>query len=108
MLALDGKVRTLDSNAPPFGVLPLFPYVTASVTLNPGELMAIYSDGVSEAEHTREFFGEEGLQKALEEIDADDPKDVRAGVVSRILAFVGDEPRADDITLILVRRARAS
>jgi sigma-B regulation protein RsbU (phosphoserine phosphatase) len=106
MLVVDGQLRMLDSNAPPFGVLPMFPYVTASVLLHPGELMAIYSDGVSEAEHAKEFFGEEGLQKALSEITVDHPKDVRAEVVSRILAFVGDEPRADDITLILVRRDR--
>ena len=55
-LLLGDQLRELESTGVPFGILPDFRYASASVQLRPAELLAIFSDGVPEAQHGEEFF----------------------------------------------------
>ncbi len=104
-LLKDGRLRQLESTGVPFGVLPDFAYAAQSVQLEPGELVALYSDGVSEAQHGNELFGDPRVRELLvAEGGAPDLGALRETILSRVRAFVGDEPRSDDITLVLIRR----
>lgn len=102
-----GAVRELPSNGIPFGVLPAFAYTAATATLAPGEMLALFSDGIPEAQRGDEFFDEERLRDTLSELcGAPVIGDVRSGLLERVDAFLAGAPRTDDVTLMLIRREK--
>jgi sigma-B regulation protein RsbU (phosphoserine phosphatase) len=105
MLLCDGALRELESNSVPFGVVPEFPYAAATVTLKPGEVFALFTDGITEAQRGEELYGEERLRVALrEEGAAADLAALRRRMLERVDEFLAGEPRTDDLTLLLIRR----
>jgi sigma-B regulation protein RsbU (phosphoserine phosphatase) len=105
-LVREGRLTQLESTGIPFGVLPNFPYDCARVTLEPGDLLAIFSDGIPEAQNGDEFFDFDRLSAVLrEQGDVADLEVARRNVLARVEAFVNGAPRTDDITLVLMRRA---
>jgi serine phosphatase RsbU (regulator of sigma subunit) len=104
-LLANGAVRELASTGVPLGVLPEFSYATESVNLAPGELLAVFSDGIPEAQRGDEFFQEQRLSRIL--LDADRTmslEDLSRRVIDEVDAFLAGEARGDDITLMLLRR----
>jgi len=70
-----------------------------------GDLMLLYSDGLTEAQnHAGEFFGEERLHRLLGDIDGD-PQAVVDRVISEIGAFTAGADPYDDITVVAARWA---
>ena len=104
-LVLEGRAQELESTGVPFGMLPEFHYAAASATLRPGELLALFSDGLTESQRGEEFFDPERLRRALLEGERDPLEALRRRVLERIEEFTQGAPRTDDITLVLVRRA---
>ncbi len=103
-----GATRALESNGVPFGLLDEFRYDAVTTEVRPGEMLALFSDGIPEAQRGEEFFGDERLHESLAEAaDAPDLSDVRRNVVARLDAFLGDVRRSDDVTLLLIRRETA-
>ncbi len=101
----DGEVREHPSTGIPFGILEDFPYQTETLQLQRGELLALFSDGIPEAQHGPEFFDDERVRETLAAASRQGPLDkVRAHVIDAVAAFVADSPRADDITLMMIRR----
>jgi phosphoserine phosphatase RsbU/P len=105
LLLHGGSIRPLESNGVPFGVLPGFTYDTRTAEIPPGALLAIFSDGIPEAQCGLEMFEDARLcEVLLEAAAAPDLADVRRAVLARLDAFLGDAPRSDDVTLLLIRR----
>jgi len=78
---------------------------SASTTLNPGDFLLFYTDGVVEAQNEQdEFFGEEQfLQIARENKNA--PADViHAHLMEKLHTFVGSAAQFDDITMLTIKR----
>jgi len=78
--------------------------VESSLALGPGDLLVLFTDGISEAmnEHA-DFFGETRLVELLEE-HADLPfEELRERILREIDAFVGGAPQHDDMTMILLK-----
>lgn len=101
-----GGVRTLEAGGVPVGILPEYPFEAGETRLERGDLLALFSDGIPEAKRDEEFFDDERLVAALrEEAHRPDLAGVGEAVVSRVDAFLGEAPRSDDVTLVLVRRA---
>jgi len=106
MLAAAGTFRELESTGVPFGVVPDFPYQSATVELAPGEMMAIFTDGIPEAQRGEELYDEDRLRQAVrEESGTADLEMVRRRLLERVDEFLAGAPRTDDITLLLIRRA---
>ncbi|MBI1796020.1 MAG: SpoIIE family protein phosphatase [Candidatus Eisenbacteria bacterium] len=106
----EGRLRELASNGVPFGVMPEFPYSVQSATLAPGETLAIYTDGIPEAQRGEELFGDERLHAEVIAACADggDLAATRQRILATVDEFLGEDPRTDDITLLLLRRAPAA
>ena len=99
-------IRSLEATGVPFGILPGATYTQARTTLAPGELLAIFSDGIPEAQHGDAFFDDERVHAALlEAAHAGDLAAARRCVVERVDGFVAGEGRNDDVTLFLLRRS---
>ncbi len=107
VIGVDGAIRTIEATGVPFGILPEWQYQAGSFEMAPGETLAVFSDGIPEAQRGEEFYDDERLHAVLAKYGATtDLPTLRERVIGEVLAFVGDTPRSDDITLLLVRRER--
>jgi serine phosphatase RsbU (regulator of sigma subunit) len=104
LLLKEGDVRTLDSTGMPIGMMEGFPFDAASCDFPPGALLAIFSDGITEAASAEDLFGEERLIDALRRHSDLPIQAIAEGVLEEVRSFVGHEPASDDITLFLLRR----
>jgi sigma-B regulation protein RsbU (phosphoserine phosphatase) len=86
------------------GLLPNASYQAKSVELAPGSLLAIFTDGVTEAVNKDdEEYGEQRLLEALQQVRARTPEGVYKFVIEGIRSWQGDLPQHDDITLIVAK-----
>ena len=105
LVAPDGSLSELAPTGMPVGMVESVPYGADSVTLDPGSLVAIFSDGITEAESgSNEFYGEERLMEVLVQEHAEEANVVLERVRSDVAAFAGDRSQSDDITLLILRR----
>jgi serine phosphatase RsbU (regulator of sigma subunit) len=101
-----GAVTRLSSTAPVLGLFSDWPCDTAELQLSPGDLFAIYSDGITEAVSRRdEEFGEDRLLDVITRTRDRSPGDIVTSVFEEVRRFSGDQQR-DDVTLIVARCRR--
>jgi sigma-B regulation protein RsbU (phosphoserine phosphatase) len=99
--------RQLYEGGVPLGVFACSEFQTAEVTLQPDDLLVLYSDGITEAvSRSGEEFGEQRLQAAIEERSERTLADIQSGVLEAVRAWSGEEPE-DDMTLLMVRATEA-
>lgn len=92
--------------APPIGMLADSTYQEQEIELAAGDMMIVYSDGVTEARNgAGEFYGEERLMKLLERTRGLQAKDVAKLILDDASRFVGEEPFSDDLSLMILGRA---
>lgn len=100
-----GSVEELRSTGLPVGMLPEAAYRQAECTLNPGDMLALYSDGVTEAFGPGDaLYGDERLFDLLAKLAGSEPDTVLSTVLSDVDAHRAGQPPSDDTTLVLVRR----
>ena len=104
-ILLGGSFRRLEATGIPVAMLPDFPWTEGTTVLEHGETLALFSDGIPEAQHDDEFFDWDRVQQTLIAAAAE-PDLERAGdhVIASIDAFAAGQHRADDVTLVLLRR----
>ena len=105
----DGRVTRLAATASVLGLFPEWPCHTEEVALRPGDLFAIYTDGITEAANQRdEEFGEERLLEVIRRGQNLHPSRIVSTVFEEVRQFSGGQQR-DDVTLIVARcRARTA
>lgn len=98
-------LRALVNTGIPLGVLPGVTWERGSIGLMPGDLLVMYTDGITEARNADgEYFGEERL-RAVAQATIDQPAQaVREAILQTTLDFIGDAPQDDDISLLVLRR----
>lgn len=79
------------------------PYRRQELQLEPGDMIYLYTDGVTEAVNSaNSLYGEERLEQCLQEADQD-PRSACKGVTAEVAAFAGETPQADDITMLCLK-----
>jgi sigma-B regulation protein RsbU (phosphoserine phosphatase) len=100
-----GKLEFLQPSGMMIGAFDFSAWTEQSETLTPGDLLFIFTDGVTEAMKGDEQYSDQRLEK-LVVASRDLPPDALARkLVDDIDAFVGDAPQSDDITLLILKRA---
>ena len=101
----DGRVERLPSCGLPLGLMPGHTYESRECRLDRGDLLVLFSDGVTEALNAEATeFGDAGLERALLALrDADAPA-ILSGVTRALAGWAGDVPLADDSTLLVAKR----
>jgi len=103
----NGKIITLEAPeaGPPLGILEDSTYPAVKVQLKPGQVVAIYTDGITEAfSPDKKMYGEERLRAifsnagAVEEADANS---IVAAITQDLGNFAGLSNRSDDRTLVI-------
>jgi serine phosphatase RsbU (regulator of sigma subunit) len=101
----ESTFESLRNCGPPMGIVDNFNYKPRSVTLAPGDLLFLYTDGVTEAENPQSAqFGETRLQEALLETRDQSARAVVEHVVKRVTEFANGAAQSDDITCVAVIR----
>ncbi|HQZ82184.1 MAG TPA: SpoIIE family protein phosphatase [Pyrinomonadaceae bacterium] len=101
----DGSVEQLASGGLPLGIIPTAEYESGSVGLGAGDVLVVYSDGVSEANNVaEEEFGLDRLTKVVQANITASASGLRDKVESALSSFTGTAPANDDITLVIVKR----
>jgi hypothetical protein len=96
--------RLEQGGGPVLGVLPGARYKQAEIDIEPGDLLVVFSDGVSEAANAQGAeFGEEGIIESVKREWRNSAGGVCDGVLADVRKFLGDEPPHDDQTLMVVR-----
>ena len=100
----NGTVETLESSNFPVGLFPGIAYEGKSAHLDPGDLILLFSDGLTEAQDFRnELFGESRLNSVAKECAKLPAADVSEKILKAVRTFVGPAPPSDDLTLVVLR-----
>ena len=101
----DGSVEMLACNGIALGLFPARVYDEEPVQLRAGDLLAIYSDGVTDAQNEmEEEFGTDRLVEVLSKHASSPSADVVNRVFDAIDAHAGNAPQFDDITMMILKR----
>jgi phosphoserine phosphatase RsbU/P len=95
----------LSASGPPLGMMEGISYKPNAITLEPGDVVLLYTDGVPEAEDVKSAqFGMAQLEAALLAARGEPAANIVAQVVERVRAFAGSAPQSDDITCVAIVR----
>ncbi|HWW15344.1 MAG TPA: PP2C family protein-serine/threonine phosphatase [Candidatus Dormibacteraeota bacterium] len=99
-----GVIERLDVGGLPLGIQPEAKYESASVALQPGDWLVIFTDGLVEAENARqEEYGETRLLSVIGAAAATTPGEMLKRMLSDLDLFVGSTPQHDDVTCLLIK-----
>ncbi|MBP7459811.1 MAG: SpoIIE family protein phosphatase [Candidatus Delongbacteria bacterium] len=100
----DCRVITLEEGGIPLGIMTDTDYTRSVVTLDPGDLIFLYTDGISEAFNPREEeYGEERLLNCLIRNYQAHPDQIKDAVFEDVTRFTENFAQTDDITCMIVR-----
>jgi serine phosphatase RsbU (regulator of sigma subunit) len=106
VLKSDGTVTRLHHGGVALGMFDASTFETGRVTLGPDDLLAIYSDGITEAENPAGLpFDEGGLEAILQTERGNNVAAIGSAVVRAVERHTSDVRFADDLTLLLLRRS---
>ena len=98
-------IRELPRGGAALGILKQATYEEQGVELQPGEMLLVYSDGLTEAQNeSGEFFGEERLQRLLTRTQGLDATKLGEHILERIQRFTGASRQHDDLSLEILRK----
>ncbi len=101
----DGTIEHLDASGTMIGAFDFCNWSEDSVELAEGDLLFVFSDGVTEAEGGGDQYGDERMERQLIETRNMRARQIVQSLMDDINDFVGDAPRSDDITMLIVKRA---
>ncbi len=102
--AVGSPFRLDTEGGPPLGWFDDAPYPVDHATLAPGDVMVLFTDGVTEARNAaKAFYGGARLKDVLAAAPAASAKIVVEHVREDVRLFVGEAEQADDLTLLAVR-----
>ncbi len=101
----NGTIEQLASGGLPLGIMPFAEYEVGTAQLGSGDVLVIYSDGVSEANNLAEDeFGMDRLTAVISSNVGRSASGIRDKVESALSEFTGTAAPNDDITLVIVKR----
>lgn len=105
LLRKDGTIEGLEEGGLILGVFKtMTPYAEASVTLSPGDVLVMYTDGVSEAmNQSNDQFTEEQLEVILKESTHLSAKEIIQRVQQALESHTQGTPQSDDITMLVLK-----
>jgi sigma-B regulation protein RsbU (phosphoserine phosphatase) len=104
LLRADGEVERIDDrHGPVVGAVSDLNYEESFLSLEPGDQIFLYTDGVTEAmDVSQTLFSEKKLVRILESDFPRDPKKATQRVLDEVWAFQGSADQADDVTVLSV------
>jgi serine phosphatase RsbU (regulator of sigma subunit) len=99
-----GQLERLSAGGIPLGMIEGVNYESGTVTLNSGDWLVIFTDGVVEAENEKtQEYGEDRLIQQVNANLARTPAQMLYQIMADVDRFVGTTPQHDDITCLLMK-----
>ena len=97
----DGTVSKLPTaGSAPLGILPTLSFTQHVASLEPGDTVILYTDGIIEAMNAREeLYGYERFESLIE-VSPASPEALKTAIVEDVNRFTGLSPQHDDMTLV--------
>ena len=100
----NGTIEYLTEGGMALGVLSDSVYADCPVHLAPGDLIVMFTDGVSEAESpSGEQFGQLRIEECVEQLSGRSSQEIVDGLVHAVLDWTGERGPNDDLTLVVLR-----
>jgi sigma-B regulation protein RsbU (phosphoserine phosphatase) len=105
----DGRYQRLTGTGVALGMFEGSVFAAADTTLHEGEMLVLYSDGITEAEDPEEQpFEETGLELVLERHAHDEPAEIGARVLRAVEVHASASRFTDDLTILVLKRRASS
>jgi phosphoserine phosphatase RsbU/P len=104
----DGSIERLGGTGIALGMFEGSTYGAVDTTVGPGDLLLLYSDGITEAENPAgQPFEEAGLERFLAARGGESPAALAPAILGAIEAHARDSRFTDDLTVLILKRAAA-
>lgn len=104
LLISNGSLNKINATGVPVGLFCQAEYDVKKFTLKKEESLFIYTDGLTEAFHNDEEYGEERLVDFITRIKSTDTKTIINEIVTDYRNFIKNSPRTDDITVAIIKK----
>ena len=105
IIRTDGRFDGLEPCSPPMGMLPEFACRIGTATMEPGDLLAIFSDGIPEATLDGEdFLGIDPVKNILSDMREQPLAEISNATGEAVAQFLKGGHASDDVTLMMLRR----
>ncbi|MCK4607347.1 MAG: SpoIIE family protein phosphatase [candidate division Zixibacteria bacterium] len=104
LVTADGSVTQLEASGLMIGAFDFATWQEGSVEMHEGDVLTVFSDGVTEAQRGEDLYGEQRLEKLLLATRGESPEGIVGHLMDDINGFMGDAPRSDDITMLMLKR----
>jgi len=105
MVRSAGGFETLGGGGMILGILPKAVYSEARATMQPGDVLVLFTDGVTEApDPSGEEFGEARLAELVSSMRDRPAAEIVEAIHVAVAEYTQGAPAADDITVVAVRR----
>lgn len=105
LLKANGETLRLDVGGPVLGIIEEFDYGGDSVQLDPGDLLVIFSDGITEAIDEKEaMFDEKNLEEVIRRNIAKSSVEIIDDIIKSVEEHAGSTAQTDDMTIVVLKR----
>ncbi|PWB74543.1 hypothetical protein C3F09_03850 [candidate division GN15 bacterium] len=102
-----GATERLEPTGTLIGAFDMDPWTEATQRLEEGDLLFMFTDGVTEAMKGSEQYTDARMERMVASVRHLDAATIASRVTEDIEAFVGDNPRSDDITMAIIKKGSA-
>ncbi len=100
----DGSIEELLPTGIVLGAVENKEYGSRKITINPDDIVVMYTDGVTESINAKEeMFGEDRLKEIIRKTADRTAGEILERILAGVREFTGDMPQSDDITLLIIR-----
>ncbi len=108
LVARGRAIDRMDYGSMALGMMPDATFSEQRVALADGDVLVVYSDGITEAmNESGDFFGDERLRAAIQATTGQPVEAIGMEILRALQTFVGDAPPHDDVSLMLLKRQSA-
>lgn len=110
LLRSDRRIERLEEGGMVLGFLPDQKYAQQTTTLKPGDILVLYTDGITEARDPdastieKMLFGEDRLFQVIIDNASLSAREVQAAILQAVTTYTKNTPQEDDITLVVIKR----
>ncbi len=105
LMRADGEAEWLGATGTPLGVMAADEFTEEQVVLAEGDLLVLYTDGITEAtDPGEEEFGRQRLEAVIRDHRQFLPREISLALENELLVFTAGTPFPDDRTILIVKR----
>ena len=100
-----GEIVELEAGGLPLGMLGNMNYESKQISLGHADVLALYTDGVTEAmDKSKQQYSEERLKQIIRNSVIKPAHQIKDDILEDVRIFIGEEPPSDDLTLLVLKQ----